>query len=873
MSISLGAFGLMSVPNPFPDLVAGAAPTPELRSIFCLVVFLIVSLVLAYLTNPSENTFRTYLTEQSFRQHLSRLDESTDDEHHLHISSHSSRLHSRSFDHPSPFHFANRASISLRTPKHVFHSFAIFTIAAMVPISKSTAPEDRDGWIISDSWYIGAFGRWWRGGVLETWYQDVIARTKDEESWSSGILSMKRLDMLDDSNVTTFTTKNLPPHLLTRGSPPRLRNRERSSQRSSMPPRSLTPPPLPKSASLPLHAARVPTCSAPIHPQHLLAPPSQPSISLDSRLAASSPSRSPSVILDQSPLVAEVLRQISSSKGSVIDLRGQLTECQTAASQSRNLLQQEVDTYRERKRQEDASKFELKSRTKVLDDSKRSAESTKKEAEKKLKSAQSIKDGANKRMEYLDNEIADLERRLHDDETFLLASQSNVSDCEQELSEALDHKRLEIKDAEDIIAALNQRSRELEDRLAEEKDRLRSLKDALEERKQQRVLHRLDSSSELWNSGTYGYSSHYTVEREHIESVSDLGNTVAGPASVGATLHGNPYSVYDDALTFGHGSSVLGIPDSEPTRPPALPILTPTSQSLLPTGIISSLDNIDGLPRSFQSESDIVLDKDWRGNASYLVQPTDNYSSGVPTVTASPTSIKGPSEIDSDHDVFEVNNTPGSDQRWELPAVENPIDIQRVSWLHRANSDSKPAAVDMEDTTFTLSNITGKPRRWFSVRDKPKKGLNPDAKEFNLARKPPNNNAATVSHPTYDALNPNGLGSTVLPTTSTSSSLLRAFAPSPEEREALQRALGGSTNTSFERLPSLSDVGSIPPSPSHVHAIPVVPHVSQHSAREMGKVLPSWLQSIPRIRKVNFSPWDDEEPTSTGENGQWKKLK
>ncbi len=44
--------------------------------------------------------------------------------------------------------------------------------------------------VISDSWYLGAFGKWWRGGVLDEWYHDVIARN-DEESWSSGILGMK----------------------------------------------------------------------------------------------------------------------------------------------------------------------------------------------------------------------------------------------------------------------------------------------------------------------------------------------------------------------------------------------------------------------------------------------------------------------------------------------------------------------------------------------------------------------------------------------------------------------------------------------------------------------------------------------------------
>lgn len=164
--------------------------------------------MVAYLTNPSESTFRTYLTEQSFRQHLSRLDENCDDVAVKLREGASGATACKGIDpvtsyilpldDSSLFHFANRASVSLRTPKHVFHSFGIFTIAAMIPLPKPSRRDDRNGLMISDSWYIGAFGKWWRGGVLETWYQDVISRSKDEESWSSGILSMKSLDMLQD---------------------------------------------------------------------------------------------------------------------------------------------------------------------------------------------------------------------------------------------------------------------------------------------------------------------------------------------------------------------------------------------------------------------------------------------------------------------------------------------------------------------------------------------------------------------------------------------------------------------------------------------------------------------------------------------------
>jgi hypothetical protein len=163
---------------------------------------------IAYLTNPSENSFRAFLIEQSFRQHLTRIDVNADDENSAQDGSTSNYLsrrsslaktHTLSLDN-SPFHFANRASVSLRTPKHVFHSFGIFTIAAMAPLLRSSPTNNRDALIISDSWYIGAFGRWWRGGVLDAWYQDIITRSIDEEGWTSGILSMKNQDLLNEYN-------------------------------------------------------------------------------------------------------------------------------------------------------------------------------------------------------------------------------------------------------------------------------------------------------------------------------------------------------------------------------------------------------------------------------------------------------------------------------------------------------------------------------------------------------------------------------------------------------------------------------------------------------------------------------------------------
>jgi len=185
-----------------------------------------VHLFLAYLSNPSETSFRSYLTEQSFRHHLSRLDDPSDPDH---TDSEGSKSHSyRSSSSQSPssfgslesgssaFHFSNRASIALRTPRHAFHSFGFFTIAAVIPNLKTnptthetssvipsarnaTGASDHDLSPFKEAWFVGAFGRWWKGGFVDpTWPPRPNPDSKgDEEGWSSGILNIKALDRLE----------------------------------------------------------------------------------------------------------------------------------------------------------------------------------------------------------------------------------------------------------------------------------------------------------------------------------------------------------------------------------------------------------------------------------------------------------------------------------------------------------------------------------------------------------------------------------------------------------------------------------------------------------------------------------------------------
>jgi len=599
------------------------------------------------------------------------------------------------------------------------------------------------------------------------------------------------------------------------------------------------------------------------------------------RRGPSIPSRPSSTLFEHSPLIAEVLRQITSTKASVQDIRTQLSECESAASQSRALLQHEVETHRERKRQEDAAKLELKSRTKTLEDSKRAAETLKKEAEKKSKAVQLARDGAMERMDSLDRDILNVQETLSGDRDFVLNHQSQVSDVEREITETLEAKRLEIKTAEDLFLVLNQRSRELEEKLASERERLQILRTESETLKENRVQ-ALDYSPYLCHQqeAAWPFNPHndniglspilpvlqngdiwdHSLDRLNTKQIYEEPHFIEAHHTLSTLSSGQISSLSSSSRV---NSPTVAKKEIQPLFPGQsfLPLYDDSSNPVVFNGQLNKMEHDHAISRSFQSDRDPYLDREWHSsNPSHY--RNDGFDTTYSAATSSPTSLHGPSSSNPDGRSFEAHFLPSPDYAQDRQAFDSP------SW-----NSTESETTTLHDSPGAERNSKasdeGRPHRWFAGigKDRSTKGLNPDAKEFSLFRKPMINifnNGHThrnnKHHPpttTYDALNPNGLGSTT--SASTSHSLLRAFAPSPAEREALQRALGGSTNASLERLPSLSDVGSIPGTPTGAHAL-VHP---QHSGRDLGSLLPAWLQSLPRTRNVNFSPWDDEEPVNS----------
>jgi hypothetical protein len=485
----------------------------------------------------------------------------------------------------------------------------------------------------------------------------------------------------------------------------------------------------------------------------------------------------------------------------------------------------------------------MKTKTKQLDDQKRTAEGLKREADKKLKAAQTTRDNTLGRIEFLDKEISTLRTRTQHDHDFLARKSADKSEVELELSQALEQKKKEIKTTEELLLSLNRRSRELEEKLSSERERLESLKQKTELRKQEySPTNHIAASDDL--TIQYPYAVHDQLPVYGMDSPS----SPVHPDGIHGSMH-----QFGMSLPHAKASSQYdagGYPYSESD-------LSSARRTQAYTNIGTASDHHADLSRSIPLDNDPTLNPSWSNNSLYSLSSADSTSTTASlynnlTDTQRDPDLRPSRVYDNFHD-YPLDGGLNGHYPWSSQQDVNLMD--EMGYLREGHKASKSA------TTAT---------------GRQKKGLNPDAKVFSLPRKlsPPGNLHIPSNPVTYDALNPNGLVNSMLPsTTSTNSSLLRAFAPSRAEREALQRALGGSTNSSLERLPSLSEVGSIPSSPSHVHAEAFNLTLSHQTAKESAAAaavaapktfnLPSWLTVLPNIKKSRFKPWDDDEPVST----------
>ena len=628
--------------------------------------------------------------------------------------------------------------------------------------------------------------------------------------------------------------------------------------------------------------------------------------------------------------MAELTQKINQTRALNLELRNQLSDHTNSATAADTALSTELSNIREAKRIEDVSRGELKARTKTLEDSRRAAEAGKRDAERRLRATQKAKAEAGTRIEKLAEEIRGLEAQVQEDQTAVEAAGEAAAQEELEIHAQVKRCKREVRVAEEVVTALNVRVRELEESVEGERIALATARENAEVlRREQQSLKQtfiLKRSQDPWEAiltskpslatsaldsgigyesldpfptplekgsdrdrdrGSSGTMSSHSSPHLHSPGAVGVGfgtpsqlQPVGTPEALARRAKG--YSIFDEDLaTLPHStlsSNFLPFRDNDADTN------VNHALTLLPNGLDQSPDDLPGsttvretgttdepLSKSFQSDNDAFLERDWSRRLS------------VPEST----SAVGTSALDHGDESAEAFDLYGMPPRRRL--TSDPMDAQRV-WPSRTSSELITSPINVvpppEARTRWWWPGADKERRSTTDGNEQRKGLNPDAKVFNFSRKPL---FGVPPLAPLDSLNPSasslqvsaaangiddGTGATTTAAGGSTSGFLsglamRAFAPSPEEREALQRALGGSTNGSLERLPSLSEVGNMPtsPVPTHeqTHAAVAghslgLPWFDANPGATTGR---SWLRdlgvSVPRPGKIRFSPWGDSE--------------
>jgi hypothetical protein len=739
-----------------------------------------------------------------------------------------------------------------------------------------------------------------------------------------------------------FPTTTHHPRTPQRSTPPKLRSRDRSASRLR---RNSTPPPLPKSAVLPLHT--------PKHSQSLTTPqpplsrqrssPQQHTSSIP--VANGGTTNGPSPNFDSTPAVAELTQQITQTRALNLELRNQLSEHASTATEADATLSAELNGVREAKRVEDVARGELKARTKALEDGRRAAEAGKRDAERRLRVTQKAKAEAGTRIEKLGDEIRALEAQVQHDEVAVQVTAEAATQEEVDICSRVKQRQREVRVAEEVVTALNVRVRELEDSIERERIALAAARENAQALQREQDSHKCDVVPEqqldAWETVSPTESSQATSALEQrrgyevldpfptpLEKDSDRdrerGGSGSGSTRSSPHIRALPPS---PSVNIGYGTSsqphshANGVAEPPPCLPKGYSIFDEDiaslsnpiqgakfspfgdsddvangdhTLSLIPNGLIQSSDGMStstvvgeiGAPGELltrrQSDNGTFFDHDWRRRLSVPTAGSESHGYVFPRV---------------DDGTIEVFEPFGIRPQPRHRITSDPIDAPGV-WMSRANSDPAPpliAAVRQQEAQTRWWRHPDKERRSTIDGTESRRGLNPDAKVFSFSVKPflgvpttpvfnsldastsdrPVSGAASssVTSGSSDSVNGNATTTTTATSGSTpgffSGLAMRAFAPSPAEREALQRALGGSTNTSFERLPSLSEVGSMPTSS------PVLNHVPAHPAAASSNLpgVPwfdiglgpgpghNWLRelgaSMPRPSKIKFSPWGD----------------
>ncbi|KAL7418423.1 hypothetical protein Q5752_006881 [Cryptotrichosporon argae] len=423
-----------------------------LNQLFWVAVAVAVAIYLAS-TKPDEASFRSHLTELTFVRHLRTLKDDPPPES------------------TQPFRFANHFAVSVRTPALAYHSWFVFAwalTAAPVPPpflsdpargASACAPPARAN-AARDILHLGCMGHW-------------IYFPVPEWQWLSALCRAACL-----VRALALAVVYLPSRVLRRKGgagadddrPGVLDLRIVQVSDDASPARSQVNLKLLRSDSsldldtLPLHA----------HAHAVAFPADSRRGSIANHVVAAAPPSPPLAEADlpPSPALLALKTELAAAQAQLDELVAQLASHDHAVAAAHGVLQAQLDEVRQRRKEDDAERQELKTRTKSLEEQKRQAEAGRREAEKRLRAFETTRDGLKAKIAAARGEVEDLRSNMDVSERTVRIVQDEGRRRVHETAEGVEAKRAELEAAETEVAAIEAGNDDLARRVAEAEERL-----------------------------------------------------------------------------------------------------------------------------------------------------------------------------------------------------------------------------------------------------------------------------------------------------------------------------------------------------------------------------------------------------------------
>ncbi|KAG8746348.1 hypothetical protein FRC10_005337 [Ceratobasidium sp. 414] len=565
--LALGALGAM--------LPGVLSPAVDTRSLVVAAAIVSVVLILAYVTNPSPASFRTFLTELAFRRHLSKLHDASDAESpSLHWARHSHQI-----DAAPHLQFATRASVSIRSSAHIFRSFGVLTIAAVTPVgdhragtkshNSSPAPIPINVFASDHGrWFLGAFGKWWFGGTL-------LLGKGDDAHAHAGLLDIR---LLDDSELLKW--KVVPET-----------------------PGSRTPPPLPKHASLPLHTnAKQQKQSSPKRkPKSKVESSPVPATTVTTTTSGPNPN------IDAHPLIADLLQHIATTQATLSNTRAQLAQLHASTAQTREQTEEHV-AQRTKNNSTSAASDAAKTHTHQLTNARRTLRSS----EKTLSSVQAKHAALEQKAAALTEEAESLKDRVLKDQERVKEGVEKGKVRREEIVEMIGARKEEIRKVEEEVAGVGEEKEVmgLAGKVRALEAEVREARKTLDELRAWQAS--VAQGDDIDGQGDYGRANEHEKEKE------------PGVVYIGQTppVQTNPARAHNPVVPHIRTASVPvpgllshAIHSAQPQNTPAAPasgIVTATNPGYSPTPANASAD-VASPARSARNKGYAIFDTDLAG--------------------------------------------------------------------------------------------------------------------------------------------------------------------------------------------------------------------------------------------------------------------